>query len=52
MDGWSHSLFLKPEGHRSLERIKVLASEHEQRVRSLVGAKRRQKLINLLKDFG
>jgi DNA-binding MarR family transcriptional regulator len=51
-DGRSHSLFLTPGGRESLERIKALATEHESHMTRLLGKRRRQQLIKLLKDFG
>lgn len=50
-DGRSHSLFLTREGKKTFDRLKSLASGHETRIARFVGARRRQKLMKLLKDF-
>ena len=49
-DGRSHSLFLTPKGKKSLDRIKTIASDHETHVARLIGSKRRQQLMKLLKN--
>jgi DNA-binding MarR family transcriptional regulator len=51
-DGRSHSIFLTPEGQRSLEQIRALSRQHETRMTRLVGTRRRQELMKLLRDFG
>jgi DNA-binding MarR family transcriptional regulator len=51
-DGRSHSLYLTPLGSKKLERIKALAARHEQRLTTRLGKERRQKLIDLVRDFG
>jgi DNA-binding MarR family transcriptional regulator len=51
-DRRSHSLFLTPKGKKSLNRIKTIASDHETHVARLIGSKRRQQLMKLLKKFG
>jgi DNA-binding MarR family transcriptional regulator len=51
-DGRSHSLHLTPLGTEKLERIKALADSHELRLASRVGPERRQRLLELLQEFG
>ena len=51
-DARSHSLYLTRDGERALERIKVLARRHEAQLASYIGQKRRQQLMDLLREFG
>jgi DNA-binding MarR family transcriptional regulator len=51
-DGRSHSLFLTPEGEKALVRIKTITSQHEQHFAKVIGPKRREQLLDLLRDFG
>jgi DNA-binding MarR family transcriptional regulator len=51
-DGRSHSLFLTPEGEKALVRIKAITSQHEQHFAKVIGPKRREQLLDLLRDFG
>jgi DNA-binding MarR family transcriptional regulator len=49
-DRRSHCLFLTKEGHENLERIRLLAAEHEAHVVRKIGARRRATLIKLMKE--
>jgi DNA-binding MarR family transcriptional regulator len=51
-DGRSHSLYLTRQGGKALQRIRILAARHESQVIGFVGARRRNLLVGLLKDFG
>jgi DNA-binding MarR family transcriptional regulator len=51
-DARSHALFLRAEGARALARSKKLAGRHEQHLTKLLGAKRRQSLMGLMRSFG
>ena len=51
-DARSHSLYLTKDGERALERIKGLATQHEAQLASYIGQKRRQQLMDLLREFG
>jgi DNA-binding MarR family transcriptional regulator len=51
-DGRSHSLFLTSQGEKALQRIQILAARHESQVAGFVGARRRNLLMNVLRDFG
>ena len=51
-DGRSHALFLTPTGQKSIQQIEALAREHEARMGRLIGAQRRQELLDRLKVFG
>ena len=51
-DGRSHSLFLTGEGTKALARIKTLTQRHEAQMTAFIGAKRRELLMDLLRDFG
>ena len=51
-DARSHSLHLTKDGEKALERIKVLARQHEVQLASYIGKKRRQQLMSLLREFG
>ena len=51
-DARSHSLHLAADGEKVLAKIKSLAEQHEAQLAEHVGAKRRQQLMDLLRDFG
>src|SRR5215510_10600582 len=51
-DARSHSLHLTKDGEKALERIKVLARQHEVQLARYIGKKRRQQLMSLLREFG
>lgn len=51
-DARSHSLHLAADGEKVLAKIKSLAEQHETQLAEHVGAKRRQQLMDLLRDFG
>ena len=51
-DARSHSLYLTKDGERALESIKGLARRHEAQLASYIGQKRRQQLMDLLREFG
>ena len=51
-DARSHSLHLTADGEKVLAKIKSLAEQHEAQLAEHVGAKRRQQLMDLLRDFG
>src|SRR4029453_9373770 len=51
-DARSHSLYLTKDGERALERIKGLAERHETQLTGYIGGKRRQQLMDLLREFG
>lgn len=51
-DGRSHSLFLTDEGAKALARIRALTARHEARMAELIGPRRRQILLDQLRDFG
>jgi len=51
-DGRSHSLVLTASGRRTLKRLLRIGRRHEANIERLVGPRRRQQLIGLLKDFG
>jgi len=51
-DARSHALFLSRDGEKTLARAKALAQEHEQRMEEQLGAKRRDTLMELLREFG
>jgi Transcriptional regulators len=51
-DARSHSLYLTKDGERALERIKGLAEQHEAQLTGYIGQKRRQQLMDLLREFG
>lgn len=51
-DARSHSLYLTKDGEKALTRIKSLAKEHEAQLASFIGHRRRQQLLELLREFG
>jgi DNA-binding MarR family transcriptional regulator len=51
-DARSHALFLRAEGSKALARSKKLAGRHEQRLMKLLGVKRWQSLMELMRNFG
>jgi DNA-binding MarR family transcriptional regulator len=51
-DGRSHSLILTASGRSTLKRLLRIGRRHEANIERLVGPRRRQQLIDLLKDFG
>lgn len=51
-DARSHALFLSRDGENALARAKALAQEHERRMEALIGSKRREMLMELLREFG
>jgi DNA-binding MarR family transcriptional regulator len=51
-DARSHALFLRADGSRALARSKKLAGRHEQHLTKLLGAKRWQSLMGLMRSFG
>ena len=52
VDRRSHALFLTPEGRKMLQRVEALVARHEAHVVDRLGSERRQKVMQLLKDFG
>ena len=51
-DARSHSLYLTTDGEKALTRIKSLAKQHEAQLASFIGPRRRQQLLELLREFG
>jgi len=51
-DARSHSLHLTADGEKALVKIKNLAEEHEARLTSHIGSKRRAQLMDMLREFG
>lgn len=51
-DARSHSLYLTNDGEKALTRIKILAKRHEAQLNGFIGARRRQQLLDLLREFG
>ena len=51
-DARSHSLYLTKDGEKALTRIKSLAKQHEAQLASFIGPRRRQQLLELLREFG
>lgn len=51
-DARSHALVLTHAGEQALAKIVELAQQHEGRVAEHVGPRRRERLLELLRDFG
>ena len=51
-DARSHSLYLIKDGEKALMQIKSLAKQHEAQLAAFIGQRRRQQLLDLLRDFG
>ncbi len=51
-DRRSHSLYLTADGEQALIEIKDLAKQHEARLDDLLGWRRRQQLMQALRQFG
>ena len=51
-DARSHSLYLIKDGEKALAQIKSLAKQHEAQLAAFIGQRRRQQLLDLLRDFG
>ena len=51
-DARSHSLYLTKEGEKALAQIKNLAKQHEAQLAAFIGHRRRQQLLDLLREFG
>ena len=52
IDRRSHALFLTEEGEAALKRIKALAAEHEAHLTERLGARKREALLEALRDLG
>jgi DNA-binding MarR family transcriptional regulator len=51
-DARSHSLYLTKDGEKVLAQIKSLAKQHEAQLAAFIGQRRRQQLLDLLREFG
>jgi len=51
-DARSHSLYLTKDGEKVLAQIKSLAKQHEAQLTAFIGQRRRQQLLDLLREFG
>ena len=51
-DARSHCLYLTNDGEKALTRIKILAKRHEAQLNGFIGPRRRQQLLDLLREFG
>jgi len=48
----ARSLYLTKDGEKALAQIKNLAKQHEAQLAEFIGQRRRQQLLDLLREFG
>jgi len=46
------TLYLTKDGEKALAQIKSLAKQHEAQLAAFIGQRRRQQLLDLLREFG